>query len=198
MWRELGDVAQIGTGYPFRGKVEHVPHGSIVVLQQKDVTDLVATSLQQRDEFAPPSGASRVEDEGTYGKHLLQPDDVLLQVRGTQFLPVIFTGEYPAIAAQGVAVFRTAPALLPSFLHWFLGHPKTTETLRSLAGGTHIPFLSKQSLIAMQVPVPPLHAQHAIVATDDVRRRYRAAAQQLIQLNDQLVDAATWHAATEP
>jgi hypothetical protein len=196
MWRELGEVAQISTGYPFRGKVEHVPGGPLVVLQQKDISDMVAMPSEQPAGFAPV-GAARLDEDDTYRSHLLKPGDVLLQARGTQFLSVVFLGNYPAIAAQGVAVFQPSPSLLPDFLHWYFSHPKTADSLRGMARGTHIPFLSKQTLTTMKVPVPGMETQRQVVATADVQRRYRVAAQRLLKLNDELIDAATWHAATQ-
>jgi hypothetical protein len=195
MWHNLGDVAQISSGYPFRGKVESDPSGTLVVLQQKDISDLVAMPLEQHAEVVP-GGAARVDEADTYQRHHLKQDDVLLQMRGGQFLSVVYTGHYPAIAAQGVAVIRPHAKLMPRFLCWFLGHPKTTEKLRSMAGGTHIPFLSKQTLTTYSVPVPTLEAQHRIVEAHEVRQRHRAATLRLIELNDQLVDAITWQAAT--
>lgn len=196
MWHELGKVAQVGSGYPFRGKVESDPKGSLVVLQQKDISDLAAMGPEQLAEIVPP-GAARVDEADTYGRHHLQSDDVLLQMRGGQFLSVVFAGSYPAMAAQGVAVIRPGPKLMPRFLCWFLGHPKTTEKLRSLAGGTHIPFLSKKTLTKYPVPVPSLETQQRVVEAHDIRRRHRAATQRLIELNDQLVDAITWQSATQ-
>jgi hypothetical protein len=196
MWYELGKVAQVGSGYPFRGRVENDPNGTLVVLQQKDISDLAAISPGQLAGVVPP-GAAKVLKMDAYRKHLLTTDDVLLQMRGGQFLSVVFAGQYPAIAAQGVAVIRPIPGLLPAFLCWFLGHPKTTEKLRSMSGGTHIPFLSKKTLTGYQVPMPPLETQHHVVAAHDLRCRHRAATQRLIELNDAIVDAVTWQAATQ-
>lgn len=196
MWHELGSVVQIGTGYPFRGKVEHVPEGSLVVLQQKDVSELAADPGASLAGFVP-QGAALVEEDSSHRNHLLQHGDVLLQVRGNQFLSVLFAGDYPAIAAQGVAVFRPKAGLTSEYLCWFLNHPKTTETLRSMAGGTHIPFLSKQTLVALRIPVPVAEQQRRIVEMDRVRQHHKAATRQLLQLTDTLVDASTWHAATQ-
>ena len=194
MWRELGAVAWVGSGYPFRGKVESDPDGTLVVLQQKDISVLAAIGSEQPAEVVP-DGVARINATATYQRHRLRPDDVLLQMRGGQFLAVVFAGNHPAIAAQGVAVIRPAPVLLPQFLCWFLGHPKTTGKLRSLAGGTHIPFLSKKALTAYAIPVPPLDLQQRVVEAHTIRCRHREAMQRLIELNDELVDAFTWQAA---
>lgn len=196
MWHELGEVAQISSGYPFRGKVESAPNGTLVVLQQKDISDLVAMDPEQLAEVVPEN-AARIDEANTYGRHHLIRDDVMLQMRGGQFLSVVFSGSYAAMAAQGVAVIRPGPKIMPQFLCWFLSHPKTKEKLRSMAGGTHIPFLSKKTLIKYSVPVPSLEMQRSVVEAHEVRRRHRAATQRLIELNDELVDAITWQAAIQ-
>lgn len=196
MWHELGKVAQVGSGYAFRGKVESDPKGTLVILQQKDISSLVAMGPAQLAEVVP-EGAAHVVEAGTYDRYRLMPDDVLLQMRGGQFLSVVFTGSYPAIAAQGVAVIRPNAELLPGYLCWFLSHPRTTEKLRSVSGGTHIPFISKKALAEYTVPVPPIETQQRVVEAHDIRRKHRAATQRLIELNDQLVDAITWQAAIQ-
>ncbi len=196
MWYELGEVAQIGTGYPFRGRIEDDPVGDLTVLQQKDISDLAKMDPERLTEIIP-TGAARVVGAGTFHRHMLMPDDVLLQMRGGQFLSVVFAGNYPAIAAQGVAVIRPNERLLPRFLCWFLSHPRTTEKLRSVSGGTHIPFISKKALVNYSVPVPPIDQQNKVIEAHDICQRHRAATQRLIELNDVLVDAITWHAATQ-
>ncbi len=196
MWYELGEVAQIGTGYPFRGRIKDDPVGILTVLQQKDISNLAKMDSEQLTEIIP-TGAARVAEADTFYRHMLMPDDVLLQMRGGQFLSVVFAGNYPAIAAQGVAVIRPNERLLPRFLCWFLSHPRTTEKLRGVSGGTHIPFISKKALMSYSVPIPSLDKQKKVIEAHDIRWRNRAATQRLIELNDILVDAITWQAATQ-
>ena len=195
MWRALDEIAQVSSGYPFRGKVENDPDGALIVLQQKDISELVALDPGQLAKVVP-DGAARVAPTDSYARHRLVAGDVLLHMRGGQFLSLVFAGHYPAVAAQGVAVVRPKDALLPAFLHWFLSHPRTLAKLRSLAGGTHIPFLSIKDLSSYRVPLPTLEVQQQVIAADAVRRQQHAAMQQLMTLNNQLVDAATWQAAT--
>ncbi|MED5509340.1 MAG: restriction endonuclease subunit S, partial [Pseudomonadota bacterium] len=144
MWYELGNVAYVGSGYAFRGKVESDPNGTLVILQQKDISNLVSMTSEQLAEDVP-QGAALAADTDNFDKYRVIKGDVLLQLRGGQFLSVVFKANYPAIAAQGVAVIRPNAGLLPSYLCWFLNHPSTTEKLRSISGGTHIPFISKKA-----------------------------------------------------
>ena len=196
MWRELGEIAQVSSGYPFRGKVISDPDGELVVLQAKELSELASLPPERLAEFVPIL-AVRVPSEDSHEKHMLQGDDVLVQVRGTQFKAVVFPGSYPAIAAQGVAILRPGGSILANYLCWALNHPKTTEGLRAVAGGSNIPFLSMRALTGFRVPVPPLDVQLKVVAADEIRRSHQAAARRLLDLNERIVDAVTWQAATE-
>lgn len=190
----LDQIAKVDSGFAFRGKVKSEPGGSLTVLQLKDVSDLSAgNGLVQ----GVPGEAVVINDDARYAKYRLEPNDLLLQVRGHQFKVARFESPVAAIAAQGVAVIRAGDVVLPDYLFWLLRHPNTQDALHRLAKGTHIPFLSKKALAQLAVPIPPLREQHQIVAADALRTQQRNAYQQLLTLNDQLVDAITWRAAMQ-
>ncbi|MBR9814295.1 restriction endonuclease subunit S [bacterium] len=190
----LDQVAKVDGGYAWRGKVESEPGGSLTVLQLKDVSDMSAgTELVQ----GVPGSAVVVHDDKRYDKYRLEPGDLLLQVRGQLHRAALFNSPAPAIAAQGVAVIRTGDSLLPDYLLWLLRHPKTLDAMRRLAKGTQIPFVSKKALARLPVLVPTLDVQRRIAAADQLRTQQRNAYEQLLTLNDQLVDAVTWRAATQ-
>lgn len=194
MWRALGEIAQVNSGYPFRGKVENDPDGTVVIIQQRDVSDMVAMSPEDLAGCAPTNAAWLLPDK-SHGKYLIASGDVLLQARGGQFHCLQFTGNYAAMAAQGVAVLRPQSGLLAEYLCWYLNHPTTTKGLQNAAGGTHIPFLSKKALSEYRVPVPSLEVQQQIASADVVHRQYIKKTQRLLELNNQLINAATWQAA---
>ena len=190
----LDQVATVDSGFAFRGKVASEPGGSLTVLQLKDVSDLSAgNDLVQ----GVPRSAVVINDDARYAKYRLEPNDLLLQVRGHQFKAARFTSSVTAIAAQGVAVIRSGDGVLPEYLFWMLRHPNTLDALRRLAKGTHIPFVSKKALGRLPVPMPALAKQHQIIAADTLRIQQRNTYEQLLTLNDQLVDAITWRAAMQ-
>src|SRR4051812_39937725 len=122
MSKRLGDVAEVLTGYPFRGKVMPEDEGDLVAMQIKDLIGEGGLDL---------AGALRIRGEAVYQRHLLRANDILMQSRGTANRAAIFEGTVRAIAALGLLVIRpNVDVVRPAFLLWYLNHPKTQNRLR--------------------------------------------------------------------
>lgn len=189
MWTPLGDVARVSTGYPFRRKVEAEEGGDIVLIQIKDVDSTEGVS---------ESGTIVLRSEGgKYEKHLLQEGDLLFQSRGSRHPVAVVEGGVRGIAATGLLVLKPDHRrVMSSYLAWWLNHPQSQAKLTGVARGTYIPFISKGELDAFLVPLPALAVQAQIVEVDRLQRLEQKLGAQLEQLNQQLVHAATWTAAT--
>ena len=189
MWTPLGDVARVSTGYPFRRKVEAEEGGDIVVIQIKDVDSTEGIS---------EGGTIVLRSEGgKYENHLLQAGDLLFQSRGSRHPVAVVEGGVRGIAATGLHVIRPDPErVMPHYLAWWLNHPQSQTRLTGVARGTYIPFISAGELVAFRVALPSLAVQTRIVEIDHLRRLEQKLGARLEQLNQQLVDAATWMAAT--
>src|SRR6202011_2039090 len=99
----------------------------------------------------------------------------------------------PAISVPGLHVIRPdKKRVLPHYLMWCINHPRTQAAIAAVAQGTHAPFVSKQSLGRVRVPLPPLAVQHRIVEVNRLRENERQLAAQLSQAQDSLVASATW------
>lgn len=186
----LGDVAVISTGYPFRKKVESEESGDLVLLQIKDLD--VA-------EGADGSGVIRLNSStGKYRKYLLKDGDLLFQCRGSRHPVAVVKPGLRGIAASGLHTIRPdSQQVLPEYVAWWLNHPNSQAKLREdLARGSYIPFVSKSDLAGFQIAVPPLTIQHKIVAIEQLRREERALNDRLMKRKQDLVDGATWAAAT--
>lgn len=187
MWKRLGDVAEVLTGYPFRGKVMPDDNGELAVMQIKDLTADGGLDLD---------GALRIRDEPTYRRHLLRASDILLQSRGSTNRASVFEGTVHAIAALGLIVIRPDPtAVRPGFLLWYLSHPKTQDRLRDLARGSTVPFIAKADTADFTVPTPPLAVQEQVIAVDRLRQQERALATDLDRVRTHYIDSLMWQAA---
>ena len=77
MKQRMADIADIRSGYQFREKVEHDPHGSVPVIQIKDLTsdfqlqtnDLIRVTMPKMEPYRVEQG------------------DVLFLARGIDFVP---------------------------------------------------------------------------------------------------------------
>ncbi len=187
MWKRLGDVAEVLTGYPFRGKVMPDDGGDLVVMQIKDLAADGGLDLD---------GALRIRDQPTYQRHLLQASDILLQSRGSINRASFFEGTVHAIAALGLFVIRSDPRVIrPGYLLWCLNHPRTQERLRDLTRGSTVPFIAKADTADFTVPTPPLAVQEQVIAVDRLRQHERALATELDRLRTHYTDSLMWQAA---
>ena len=65
------------------------------------------------------------------------------------------------------AVFRPGPTLIPEFISKILSAPSYRSRISKLAAGANINNLTRDHLLTMDIPVPPLDEQRRIVATLD-------------------------------
>lgn len=187
MQSRLADVADVRTGFPFRGKVMDDPSGELAVVQMKDISDAGLLDA---------GGYLRINEEPAHGRHLLKQGDVLLQSRGTKFPAGVVDAEVHGIAALGLHVLRPGERVLPAYLAWVMNHPATREALRGIARGSYIPFLSKGDLVDLKIPVPPIQTQRQIVEVARLEREAARLTAQLQTLRDEHSAAVTWRAAT--
>ena len=189
MWRQLADVADVSTGYPFRGKVNPEEGGDLAVIQIKDVD--AAAGLRRENLIM-------LRDEGSkYGKYLLKAGDVLFQSRGSRHPVAVVRDGVHGIAALGLHVIRpNGRHLLPDYLVWYMNHPRTQVKLKDAARGSYIPFVAKGDLAAFSIPIPSLEVQDRIGRIDQLGRQERQQLSRLSELLQEQTDAATWAAAT--
>lgn len=190
MWQRLADVANVFTGYPFRGKVNPEEGGDLAVVQIKDVD--AAAGLRTHDLIMLRDAL------GKYGKYLLSTGDVLLQSRGSNHPVAVVREGFRGIAALGLHVIRPKQKHLhPDYLVWYMNHPKSQAKLKDAARGSYIPFISKGDLAEFRIPVPSLDVQDRIACIDHSRRQERHLMKQLDHHLQEQTDAATWIAATK-
>ena len=192
MQMELTQVIDFIGAYPFRAAVRSESDGDVAVIQMADA------SLAPHQDLGRTVPLLR-NQEGKFNRYLLKPGDVLIQARGFRNPAALVSLGSPAIAAPGLHALRSRPKhILPEYLHWCLNHPKIQSAMAEVAQGTHAPFISKQSLMKVQIPVPSLTVQHNIVHVDQLRQNERQLAEQLAAARDQLVNETTWRAAIAP
>lgn len=179
-YTELDNLAQIRSGYPFRGSVKHDPAGDIRVLQIRDL---------RRGETLNVEALSRVMAPNHHSAHLLQPGDVVLPARGDHRKAVPFTLTEPTIPSNHLHAVRvTSPDVLPGYLCWALNQPEPQHAMQNEARGTAIPLLTRSSLGAIRIPLPTLATQRRIVELHELRRREQTLTQQLLTNREHMLN----------
>lgn len=134
--------------------------------------------------------------EGVAEKHLLKNGDVLFAAKGTKNFATVFENHNePAIASTSFFVIRlTGKKILPAYLAWFLNQQGTQQLLKGQAIGTSIPSITKQVLEDLEIPVPPVETQKAILQITRLRQKEKVLKQQIETLREKQIQQQIIHA----
>lgn len=152
----LGKLADIQMGYPFRSRLEHDPQGDVAVIQMKDIDDANLLHAAEAIRVTLPKGKTR---------HLLRAGDVLFRSRGrSNGAAQVLEGIGPAVLSAPMLLIRPH-GVLSAYLCWYINAPGTQAQLAALAEGTSVRMISAEALKTLDLPLPPPAAQQRIVQT---------------------------------
>ena len=174
-------IADVIPGYAFRSRVTPQPDGNVRVIQMKDIDDRDA--LQTADLVRTHlSGADQ---------HLrVQEGDLIFRARGLFHTAAIAPAHITdAIVAAPLMLVRvTDRRVTPSYVRWYINHPKTQVTLSNLAAGSYVRSITKASLATLEVALPPLDAQKRIVEIAILGEREHALMKGISEKRTRLLD----------
>jgi restriction endonuclease S subunit len=180
---QLKDITQIQTGL----FAKPAGIGELVYLQSKHF-----------DEYGQLHAVLHPDlvTEGITEKHLLQNGDVLFAAKGTKNFAAVFENHNePSVASTSFFVIRpTGKNLLPQYLAWFLNNHTTQKLLKGQALGTSIPSISKQVLENLEIAVPSIETQKAILQITKLRNKEKSLKQKIEVLRDQCINQQLFQA----
>jgi hypothetical protein len=151
---DLGEVAEVQMGYPFRSRLEHDPQGDVAVIQMKDIDDANLLHPEAAVRVALPKGKSH---------HLLRAGDLLFRSRGrSNGAAQVREGIGPAVLSAPMLLIRPRD-VLPAYLCWYVNAPATQVKLAAASAGTSVRMISAEALRGLDIPLPSLAAQQRIV-----------------------------------
>jgi len=176
--KKLGKIAEIRTGYPFRGRIERVEGGGCRLVQMGDVRAEVGDRL------------AHVKAPANWEKHALQNEDVLFVGRGSRNEAATFFGRAgDVIAAPHLFVLRPrADVACGDYLTWFLNLPETQEKVEGMRSGSALPFVPMSALARLEVPVPTIEQQKVVAELYRLGLRERALLEQIGIQRQRLLD----------
>jgi restriction endonuclease S subunit len=130
--------------------------GTVAVIQMKDLTD--RNRVDSR-------ALAFVDMEKPKEHHLVKPGDLIFRSRGLTSTSAILE-EDPGIAIVSAPLLRirvTDHNILPEYLNWFISQKSAQTFFTSQAKGTAQRMISKETLEGLEVYIPPLDRQRAIV-----------------------------------
>jgi restriction endonuclease S subunit len=90
-------------------------------------------------------------------------------------------------AAQHVLQAAADKKVLPQYLAWFLNNHTTQTLLKGQAIGTSIPSISKQVLENLEIAVPSIETQKAILQITKLRNKEKSLKQEIEVLRDKFL-----------
>lgn len=154
--------------------------GELVYLQSKHFDE----NGQLNTELYPDLPAEDISE-----KHILKEGDVLFAAKGTKNFATVFENHNePSIASTSFFVLRTSyNNILPQYLAWFLNNQATQALLKTQAIGTAIPSISKQVLENLEISVPDIERQKAILHITKLRNREKSLKQKIELLREKQI-----------
>jgi hypothetical protein len=181
---ELGRLAHVRSGYPFRGPIDEAASGGVLVAQMKDV--------RAGDGVISWESAVRTVLRGRKEPDWLMPGDLLFVARGDRFFATCITAPpEPAVCGPHLLHLRvrSGSGLQPAFLAWQLNQPPLQRRLYAAAEGSSQLSIRVSEMAALPLAVPPLAQQTLIVDLAADAARERLALTQLILNREQQLAA---------
>jgi hypothetical protein len=151
----LRDIAEVQMGYSFRSGVEPAEQGPVGVIQMKDLGD---------DGMVTLDALTRVSID-VAPTHQVLAADIILRSRGDRASSAI-VAEDPGrtlVAAPLLRIRVTDARVRPEYLNWYINQPPAQAHLAKHAEGSRVKMISKRALDELEVDVPSLERQAAIV-----------------------------------
>ncbi len=153
--------------------------------------DLVYLQVKHFDEEGKLQSALHGDLLSAYvaEKHLLKDGDVLFAAKGSKNFAAVFEDHNaPSVASTSFFVIRANKnKVLPHFLAWFLNNPATQTLIKGQATGTSIPSISKQVLEHLELAVPSIETQKAILQIAQLREKEKELKQRIEILREKQV-----------
>jgi len=154
--------------------------GELVYLQSRHFDEYG----QLHSKLQPDLAAESISE-----KHLLKDGDVLFAAKGTKNFAAVFENHNePSVASTSFFVLRPSDKkVLPHYLAWFLNNHNTQTLLKGQAIGTSIPSISKQVLENLEITVPTIEIQMAILQITKLRNREKSMKKKIETLREKQI-----------
>jgi restriction endonuclease S subunit len=160
-----------------------IKEGQIVYLQSKhfDENGILRSSLYPD-----------LKAEGISEKHLLQNGDIIFAAKGTKNFAALYESKNkPAVASTSFFVIRLnedfQDKVLPEYLTWYLNSSSSQNYLKSKAVGSSIVSISKSVIDELELSIPDLNTQKAILRIIHLRKSEKKLQQQIEILREKQI-----------
>lgn len=187
MQKKLREVAEITSGYTFRGAIKNKPNSDFFVIQAKNVSS--------DTEIGPESTLSRVSQEGIRNPYFLKENDVLIVAKGSgpnSFKSSIFKLKNAnVIASSSVHIIRPSDVIIiPKYLSLYLNSLEGQKSIMKIVtGGSYIQSILIKNLQELEIEIPPIHKQKSIIALHENIKAQEKILERKNQIKQNIINA---------
>lgn len=181
----LESIADVQTGFPFRGKIKSAPESDYRVIQGKDIQPDFTFVPEELTRFNVPTRA-RTENK------LLQKGDIIVMTRSDKPYAVRITEDLPLTVVQSsfnTIRSKSTETILSTYLAMILNQNLLRKRLATLLKGTNIPYIRIEDLRKLSIPLPSLERQRQLVALEASFRREQKLHRELETTRQALLDS---------
>ena len=176
----LKNIASIQMGYSFRARLESINSGNVAVIQMKDLSD---------NNRVDCSALICIDMDNPREHHLVKPGDLIFRSRGLSSTSAILLDD-PGMAVAAAPLLRiriSDHSIMPEYLNWFISQAPAQAYLTSHAKGTAQKMISKETLDGLEVDVPNLEQQKAIVVLASLGEKEQQIMKKLAERRHQFI-----------
>ena len=179
---KLGQVAEVRTGYAFRGAVNKASRGSKLLVQMSDLKFL-------REGRVDTVGTTDIKIRSN--EWTLQEGDLLLKARGADLIPlVVEKALHGAVYTHPLLRLRLdRKVVLPEFFAWQLSQLRVQRQLYNLCTGTSVIKLDLRHLKEVEIELPPLSKQRKAQEVLRLMKKEEGLLNKLVTKRKQLVSS---------
>jgi len=182
-------IASVHMGYSFRSGLKASKTGDVSVIQMKDLLSDNTVSCEDLME---------IEMKGFQDRHLVRKGDLIFRSRGLVTTSAILV-EDPGRAIVSAPLFRIRiiepGEILPEYLNWYISQKHAQIFLNSRAIGTAQKMISMETLTELEIVLPSLQKQRAIIELALLSSREQALYRRLAQKREQYISMALMQSA---
>ncbi|MEO9656300.1 restriction endonuclease subunit S [Marinomonas sp.] len=185
---KLSDLADIKSGYTFRGKIEEVLEGTAYIVQPKEFRYTKEVKIQDNIEV---KDLPQIVWEGRPSAFIDQ-ECVLLPIRG-EYREALYVSEsdlgigLPIIASAQFAVIYPKSTILTAYLCWVLGQTDCQNYLSQAGEGSVIKTLKLSDISDMPIYLPTKKVQEQLVNLHKCWQKERKLTQKLLDNREQML-----------
>ena len=188
---KVKELATVQMGYSFRSRLEAVEDGGVAVIQMKDLRD---------DNTVDCGALAMIGMDDVKERHLVRRGDLIFRTRGFLTTSAILLDDpgQAVVAAPLLRIRVLEPqAVLPEYLNWYISQRDAQIFLAGRARGTAQRMIGKQAIEELEIALPTLEKQKAIVELDSLVAREQALLHSVAERRGQYISAVLMRLAKE-